>query len=40
MIATILLLGFSIATIVALLFLGLIAFKIAGDYQKKNGEDK
>ena len=40
MIATILLLGFSIVTIVALLILAVIAFKIAGDYQRKNGEDK
>ena len=40
MIATLLMLGLSVLVLAALLIFAVIAFKIAGDYQKKNGEDK
>lgn len=40
MIAILLMLGLSVLVLMALLILAAIAFKIAGDYIKKNGKDK
>lgn len=39
MIAIVLILGLSVLVLIALFMLGIIAFSIAGDYQK-NGKDK